>query len=120
MARILLVEDDERLRLLAVKVLVRHGHELTVAIDGAEAVRLADETDPELVLMDRTLPEMDGLEATRRIKLAHPSVRVVMLTAHAMVGDREQALAAGCDGFLTKPYALADLIECVGGAAGAA
>lgn len=119
MTRLLLVEDDDRLRMLATKVLGRHGYELTIAVDGAEAVRMAAEVMPDVVLMDRTLPELDGLEATRRIKQANPSTRVVMLTAHAMVGDRERAVAAGCDGFLAKPYAIADLVACVEQALGA-
>lgn len=113
MATVLLVEDDERLRVLAFKVLGRQGYRLLLAGDGVEAVRMAAEERPDLVLMDLTLPQMDGLEATRRIKQADPRTRVVMLTAHAMVGDRERAAEAGCDGFLSKPYAIGDLVACV-------
>ena len=115
MAHILLVEDDERLRSLASKVLGRD-HVLSHAGTGPDAVRLALEDAPDLVLMDLTLPEFDGLEATRRIKAAAPGLPVVMVTAHAMSLDRERAAAAGCDAFLTKPYALAELVACVDGA----
>lgn len=115
MATVLLVEDDDRLRVLAVKVLGREGHHLLQAANGVEAVRMAAEARPDLVLMDLTLPVMDGIEATRQIKAAHPGTPVVMLTAHAMIGDRERSEAAGCDGFLAKPYAIADLVACVEG-----
>lgn len=113
MAHILLVEDDERLRALAAKVLGRSGHRLTFAVTGPEAVQLALDERPDLVLMDLSLPGFDGLEATRRVKAEAPALPVVMVTAHAMTGDEERARAAGCDGFLTKPYAIADLVACV-------
>jgi CheY-like chemotaxis protein len=116
MAEILLVEDDPRLRTIAEKVLVRAGHHLTVAVDGQAAVEQALAEPHEIVLMDLSLPVMDGLEATRRIKAALPDLPVVAVTAHAMVGDRERALAAGCDGFLSKPYTIPELLECVSGA----
>ena len=113
MATILLVEDDERLRILATKVLGRLGHRLVEAADGAAGVQAAAAESPDLVLMDLTLPEMDGLEATRLIKRSRPHTRVVILTAHVMAGDRALAESAGCDGFLAKPYAIGDLVACV-------
>jgi two-component system cell cycle response regulator DivK len=102
--RVLLVEDVELNRDLVVQIL-DEAYELIVAADGLEGVRLARELRPRLVLMDISLPGIDGLEATRRIKgdPATAGIPVLALTAHAMTGDRERALAAGCDDFLTKP-----------------
>jgi CheY-like chemotaxis protein len=102
--RVLLVEDLELNRDLVAQILDDE-FEVLQAADGLEGVRLAREQLPALVLMDLSLPGIDGLEATRRIKAdaATSSIPVVALTAHAMTGDRERALAAGCDDFLTKP-----------------
>ena len=113
MARVLVVEDNPRLSTLALKVLRGHGHQVEQAADGATGVELALAIHPDVVLMDISLPGMDGLEATRRIKGACPDLPVVALTAHAMPADRERALAAGCDCVVTKPYAIADLLGCV-------
>ncbi|HEY9110689.1 MAG TPA: response regulator [Rhodanobacteraceae bacterium] len=103
--KILLVEDNEMNRDMLSRRLQRRGHEVLIAVDGAEALRVAGEAQPELVLMDLSLPVMDGWEATGRMK-ANPqtaSIPVIALTAHAMDADRERALAAGCDDFDTKP-----------------
>jgi len=103
--KILLVEDNEMNRDMLSRRLQRRGHEVLIAGDGAEALRVAGEERPELVLMDLSLPVMDGWEATGRMK-ADPqtaSIPIIALTAHAMGADRERALAAGCDDFDTKP-----------------
>lgn len=103
--KILLVEDNEMNRDMLSRRLQRRGHEVLIAMDGAEALRVAGEAQPELVLMDLSLPVMDGWEATGRMK-ANPqtaSIPIIALTAHAMDADRERALAAGCDDFDTKP-----------------
>lgn len=103
--KILLVEDNEMNRDMLSRRLQRRGHEVLIAMDGAEALRVAGEEQPELVLMDLSLPVMDGWEATGRMK-ADPqtaSIPIIALTAHAMGADRERALAAGCDDFDTKP-----------------
>lgn len=113
MAKILLVEDNEMNRDMLSRRLARRGHEILIAVDGAEGVARASADLPDLILMDMSLPILDGWEATRRIK-ADPStagIPVIALTAHAMSGDREQALAAGCDDYDTKPIELDRLVE---------
>ena len=105
MAKILLVEDNEMNRDMLSRRLQRRGYEVVVALDGQEGLSLAETDAPALVLMDMSLPVLDGWETTRRLK-ASPATRgipVIALTAHAMAGDRERALAAGCDDFDTKP-----------------
>ncbi len=113
MPKILLVEDNEMNRDMLSRRLVRRGYEVVVALDGEQGVAMAGTEAPALVLMDMSLPGMDGWEATRRIKAAPETrgVPVIALTAHAMAGDREKALAAGCDDFDTKPVDLARLLE---------
>jgi two-component system cell cycle response regulator DivK len=111
--RVLLVEDDTRLQLLGRKVLERSGYAVAIAGDGAAAIEMAAGGRPDLILMDISLPGIDGLEATRIIKRAQPALPVVAVTAHAMAGDRERTLAAGCDGFLSKPYLVAALLAAV-------
>ena len=111
--RVLLVEDDARLQTLGRKILERHGYQVLLAGDGRVAVELAGSGRPDLVLMDVSLPEMDGLEATRLIKLDQPDLPIVALTAHAMERDRERTRDAGCDGFLSKPYQIPDLLAAV-------
>jgi CheY-like chemotaxis protein len=111
--RVLLVEDDPRLQVLGRKVLEKHGYQVLVADNGRTAVAMAEDGEPDLILMDVSLPEMDGLEATRQIKASKPGMPIVALTAHAMQGDRERTLAAGCDGFLSKPYMIPDLLAAV-------
>ena len=105
MARILIVEDNDLNRDMLSRRLKRRGFEVSVAIDGAAGVEAVQRDRPDLVLMDMSLPVMDGWQATRTIK-ADPvtsSILVMALTAHAMTEDRERALAAGCDEFETKP-----------------
>ena len=112
-ARILIVEDDEDFRTLAVKVLTKRGYDVTVAVTGSTGVEraLADATD--LVLMDLRLPELDGWEATRRIKATKPRLPIIACSANVMQADLDRAEAAGCDAFLAKPYQVADLITTV-------
>ena len=112
MPRILLVEDNELNRDMLTRRLERRGFEVLSAEDGAQGVALARSAAPDLVLMDMSLPVLDGWEATRRLK-ADPAtgrIPVIALTAHAMAGDREQAMAAGCDDFDTKPVELPRLL----------
>ncbi|MHB8572936.1 MAG: response regulator [Candidatus Dormibacteria bacterium] len=110
---VLLVDDDARLQLLGRKVLERAGFAVQVAGDGETAVALVRERAPALVLMDISMPVMDGIEATRLIKEHDPSVPVIAVTAHAMSGDRERFAAVGCDDFLAKPYEIKALLEVV-------
>ena len=113
MTRILLVEDNPENRDMLSRRLIRRGFEVEFAEDGAEAVRMAREVSPALILMDLSLPVMDGWEATRRIKAdeATRAIPVIALTAHAMASDRERALECGCDDYDTKPVDLARLLE---------
>ena len=113
MAKILLVEDNEMNRDMLSRRLQRRGHEVLVAADGAEGVEVAQRERPGLILMDMSLPVLDGWEATRRLKAdpATSGIPVIALTAHAMSADREQALAAGCDDYDTKPVELPRLLE---------
>jgi CheY-like chemotaxis protein len=111
-AKILLVEDNEMNRDMLSRRLERRGYEVVLAVDGAEGVDKAGTEAPALILMDMSLPVVDGWDATRRIKAA-PATRaipVIALTAHAMSGDREKAVEAGCDDFDTKPVDLARLL----------
>jgi CheY-like chemotaxis protein len=103
--KILYIEDNEDNILILKRRLGRVGYDVSFAMDGAEGIRMAAELKPDLILMDLSLPVLDGWEATRRLKAA-PETRhipVIALTSHAMVGEREKALAAGCDDFDTKP-----------------
>jgi two-component system cell cycle response regulator DivK len=112
MAKILLVEDNELNRDMLSRRLVKRGYEVIVALDGREGVEKARSDAPALVLMDMSLPVLDGWEATRELR-ADPTTRsipVIALTAHAMAGDREKAMAAGCDDFDTKPIELERLL----------
>ncbi|HYE49332.1 MAG TPA: response regulator [Azospirillaceae bacterium] len=113
MPTILLVEDNDINRDMLGRRLVRKGFEVVFAIDGLEGVRLAAERAPDLILMDMSLPVMDGWEATRRIKQAPETgaIPVIALTAHAMSTDREKALEAGCDDYDTKPVELPRLLS---------
>lgn len=112
MARILLVEDNEMNRDMLSRRLSRRGYDITIAVDGEEGVSLASSSSPDLILMDMSLPKIDGWEATRRVKAdaATSAIPVIALTAHAMAGDREQALGAGCDDYDTKPIELDRLL----------
>jgi two-component system cell cycle response regulator DivK len=113
MATILLVEDNEINRHLMARCLRRAHHDVVIATDGREGLELAMSAQPDLILIDLSLPEIDGWEVTRRIK-ADPAMRsipVIALTAHAMPGDRERALEAGCDDYEAKPVDVPGLIE---------
>jgi CheY-like chemotaxis protein len=112
MAKILLVEDNEMNRDMLSRRLAKRGYEVVVAVDGREGVAKARAEAPALVLMDMSLPVLDGWEATRELRAdpATRSIPVIALTAHAMAGDREKALAAGCDDFDTKPIELERLL----------
>lgn len=112
MPKILLVEDNEMNRDMLSRRLSRRGYEIVIAVDGQQGVDLATSEQPALVLMDMSLPVIDGWEATRRIKASDTTrhIPVIALTAHAMAGDREQALAAGCDDYDTKPIDLERLL----------
>ncbi|MDE1902626.1 MAG: response regulator [Alphaproteobacteria bacterium] len=105
MAKILLVEDNEMNRDMLSRRLERKGFEVVMAPDGQQGIALAASEAPDLILMDMSLPVVDGWEATRRVKAddATRGIPVIALTAHAMVGDREKALDAGCDDYDTKP-----------------
>src|SRR5213592_1470318 len=112
MPKILLVEDNEMNRDMLSRRLQRKGYEVVIAIDGGEGVEMAHSQAPDLILMDMSLPVLDGWEATRRLKAAPEtaSIPIVALTAHAMATHRDQALAAGCDDYHTKPIDLARLL----------
>jgi two-component system, cell cycle response regulator DivK len=112
MAKILLVEDNEMNRDMLSRRLQRRGYEVIVAVDGEEGVVRAKADVPDVVVMDLSLPGIDGWEATRQLKAAAETraIPVLALTAHAMAGDREKALAAGCDDFDTKPVDLPRLV----------
>lgn len=112
MPRLLLVEDNEMNRDMLSRRLARKGYDVTVAVDGADGVAQALAAPPDLILMDMSLPGIDGWEATRRLKADDRTraIPVIALTAHAMEGDRERALLAGCDDFDTKPVELARLL----------
>ncbi len=105
MKRILVVEDNEDNMGLVRFILEQHGLEVIEARDGAEGIALAVKEKPDLVIMDIQLPDMDGLEVTKRIRAseADSEIPIVALTSYAMPGDREKALAAGCNGYITKP-----------------
>lgn len=109
---ILLVEDNAENRDMLSRRLIRRGFSISFAVDGAEAVAMARETDPHLILMDLSLPVMDGWEATRILKDDERTARIpiIALTAHAMSGDREKALEAGADDYDTKPVDLETLL----------
>ncbi len=112
MDKILLVEDNELNRDMLSRRLERKGYEVVVAADGQQGLELAELEKPALILMDMSLPELDGWEATRRLK-AEPATRdipVIALTAHVLVSDREKAYEAGCDDYDTKPVELQRLL----------
>ena len=112
MAKILLVEDNEMNRDMLSRRLERRGYVVVLAVDGGQGVELARSEIPDLILMDMSLPVLDGWEATRRLK-SEPStsgIPIIALTAHAMSGDRDKALEAGCDDYDTKPIELPRLL----------
>ncbi|MGB5179444.1 MAG: response regulator [Gammaproteobacteria bacterium] len=113
MSKILLVEDNEMNRDMLSRRLVRKGYDVLIAVDGRQGVALAVSELPDLILMDMSLPVMDGWTATMAIREnpATAAIPVIALTAHAMSGDRENALAAGCDDYDTKPVDLPRLLQ---------
>ena len=112
MTRILLVEDNEMNRDMLSRRLQRRGYQVSIAVDGAQGMTAAQTQAPDLILMDMSLPVLDGWEATRRLKAAPETkaIPVIALTAHAMSGDRDKAIAAGCDDFETKPVEFDNLL----------
>ncbi|MDQ3565571.1 MAG: response regulator [Pseudomonadota bacterium] len=112
MAKILLVEDNEMNRDMLGRRLQRRGFEVLIAVDGAEGVAMAQRDGPDLILMDMSLPVIDGWEATRRLKAAPETqaIPIIALTAHAMSGDREKAMEAGADDYDTKPIEIDKLL----------
>ena len=112
MTKVLLVEDNEMNRDMLSRRLARRGFEVVFAVDGEQGLELACREKPDIILMDMSLPVMDGWEATRRVKSddATRHVPVIALTAHAMSGDEEKALAAGCDDYDTKPVEIDRLV----------
>ena len=112
MARILLVEDNEMNRDMLSRRLQRKGYEVTMAVDGRQGVDMARSGGYDLILMDMSLPEIDGWEATRQLRAAPETktVPIIALTAHAMAGDRDKALEAGCSDYDTKPVELPRLL----------
>jgi two-component system cell cycle response regulator DivK len=112
MQKILLVEDNEMNSDMLSRRLVRNGYEVVTAVDGQQGTEMALSERPDLILMDMSLPVIDGWEATRRVKVndATRRIPVIALTAHAMAGDREKAMEAGCDDYDTKPIELSRLL----------
>jgi two-component system, cell cycle response regulator DivK len=113
MTKILLVEDNEMNRDMLSRRLIRKGYDVVMALDGRQAVEMAAGESPDLIIMDMSLPVIDGWEATRQVKAtpATHTIPVIALTAHAMAGDREKAIQAGCDDYDTKPIDLPRLLD---------
>jgi CheY-like chemotaxis protein len=113
MAKILLVEDNEMNRDMLTRRLEKRGYTVVVAVDGSAGIERAKADAPDLILMDMSLPIIDGWEATRQLKAdaVTTAIPIIALTAHAMVADREKALQAGCDDYDTKPVELARLLQ---------
>jgi two-component system, cell cycle response regulator DivK len=112
MPRILLVEDNDMNRDMLSRRLIRNGYEVSLAVDGQQGADMALSERPDLILMDMSLPVIDGWEATRRIKAndATRRIPVIALTAHAMAGDREKAMEVGCEDYDTKPVEMSRLL----------
>ena len=110
MPKILLVEDNEMNRDMLSRRLLRKGYEVICAVDGGEGVAMATSECPDLILMDMSLPVMDGWESTRQIRAAGSKTPIIALTAHAMHGDEQKAREAGCDDYDTKPVDLPRLL----------
>ena len=113
MAKLLYVEDNEMNRDMLSRRLSRRGHEVSIAEDGEQGIQKANDEKPDLILMDMSLPVIDGWEATKRLKSAAETaaIPIIGLTAHAMADDREKCLAAGCDDYDTKPVNLSRLLD---------
>lgn len=113
--RILIVEDNSDMRDFLRRVLARHGYAHLEAADGVEGIEIARRDHPDLILMDMSLPELDGFEATRRLKADETTqhVPIIAVTAHARPVDERRALEAGCDAYLSKPYSLREFLNVV-------
>jgi CheY-like chemotaxis protein len=113
MSKILLIEDNEMNRDMLSRRLERKGHEVLIAIDGLQGIKLAQSQNPDLILMDMSLPVLDGWEATKQLKAAPQTsaIPIIALTAHAMAGDREKCLQVGCDDYDIKPVEFPRLLE---------
>jgi len=113
MKKILLVEDNEMNRDMLSRRLVRNGFEVAIAVNGEQGIAMAQSERPDLILMDMSLPVIDGWEATRRVRASGSTsaIPIIALTAHAMSGDREKAIEAGCDDYDTKPIEMPRLLE---------
>ena len=113
MPKILIVEDNELNRDMLSRRLIRRGYEIVMAVDGGEGLAKADSEKPDLILLDMSLPIMDGWQVARTLKASEKLrvIPVIALTSHAMSGDREQALEAGCDDYDTKPIEMPRLLE---------
>ncbi len=120
MAKILLIEDNAMNRDMLSRRLARKGYEVVIAIDGQQGIEMARSETPDLILMDMSLPVVDGWEATRQLKSAPEtqSIPVIALTAHAMAGDREKAVEAGCNDYDIKPIERPRLLEKIEGLLG--
>jgi CheY-like chemotaxis protein len=120
MAKILLIEDNEMNRDMLSRRLARKGFEVAIAVDGRQGVEMAQAASYDLILMDMSLPEIDGWDATRQLRAAPATktVPIIALTAHAMSGDREKAIEAGCDDYDTKPIELERLLGKIQGLLG--
>jgi two-component system, cell cycle response regulator DivK len=121
MARLLYVEDNEMNCDILSRRLQRRGHEVLIAVDGQQGLIMAEAEQPDLILMDMSLPVIDGWEATRRLKVSpeNQKIPIIGLTAHAMSTDRAKCLEAGCDDYDTKPVELPRLLEKIEGLLGA-
>lgn len=115
MKKLLVVEDNEMNRDMLTRRLQRKGYATIVAVDGEEGIAMAISESPDLILMDMSLPVLDGWEATRRLKAAAKTrdIPIIALTAHAMAGDREKAMEAGCDDYGKKPIELPNLLAMI-------
>jgi CheY-like chemotaxis protein len=110
MPRVLLVEDNEMNRDMLSRRLIKKGYEVAMAVDGGEGVEMAKNGTFDIILMDMSLPVIDGWEATKQIRTANASIPIIALTAHAMAGDREKAMEAGCSDYDTKPVEIDRLL----------
>ena len=112
MPRVLLVEDNEMNRDMLSRRLIKQGYEVVMAVDGAQGVAMAQAGSHDIILMDMSLPEIDGWEATRRIRATKglETIPIIALTAHAMAGDRDKAMEAGCSDYDTKPVEITRLL----------
>jgi two-component system cell cycle response regulator DivK len=113
MSKVLLVEDNEMNRDMLSRRLIRRGFEIIIAVDGGQGVEMAISESPDLILLDMSLPVLNGWDAAEKLKAdpATSSIPIIALTAHAMGGDREKALAAGCDEYETKPVEFKRLLD---------